>query len=73
MGLRNGHAYSLLGAAVLSDGTKLVQLRNPWGSTEWEGDWSDESPLWNDTNSHVRGAAKDDGCFWIPVRGRPDM
>lgn len=24
----------------------LVKLRNPFGTYEWEGDWSDKSPLW---------------------------
>lgn len=22
--------------------------RNPWGSMEWTGDWSDNSPLWTE-------------------------
>jgi hypothetical protein len=28
-----------------SDGTKLVQVRNPCGEHEWKGDYSDNSPL----------------------------
>lgn len=23
--------------------------RNPWGDTEWTGDWSDSSPLWTES------------------------
>ncbi|EKD51517.1 MAG: hypothetical protein ACD_62C00241G0006 [uncultured bacterium] len=45
------HAYSVLGVKE-RNGTKYVQLRNPWGYKEWTGDGSD---------------AVDDGTFWMPL------
>jgi len=41
MGIVEGHAYSVLDCQDI-DGNQLVQLRNPWGSSEWKGDWSDQ-------------------------------
>jgi hypothetical protein len=73
-GLVGGHAYSILKAvnATAADGSplQLIQLRNPWGSFEWNGAWSDGSPLW-DQNPAVavlvgRGVVAEDGCFWMP-------
>lgn len=29
-GLVQGHAYNVLGYAILSDGTKLIKMQNPW-------------------------------------------
>ena len=49
---------------------EMLRLRNPWGSFEWTGDWSDESPLWK-KHSDVRracdggGEQADDGFFWM--------
>lgn len=47
---------------------KLVKLRNPWGTFEWKGDWSDKSPLWK-KHPHIAKKLKfedaDDGCFWM--------
>ena len=45
-GLVNNHAYTVLGVKMLSNGTRLVKLRNPWGYEVYFGDWSDISPLW---------------------------
>jgi len=56
VGLVAGHAYSVIQAREVSEnalgklssgGTfRLMQLRNPWGTYEWKGDWSDKSSLW---------------------------
>lgn len=47
---------------------RLVQLRNPWGTFEWKGDWSDKSKLWK-KHPHVAKELKfvdsDDGAFWM--------
>ena len=51
----------------MGDETVLLQLRNPWGDTEWEGDWSDNSPCWTDDIKKQVNFVDDpdDGCFWM--------
>eukprot|EP00501_MAST-03F_sp_TOSAG23-6_P001381 GSMAST32.ASY1.ANO1.1435.1 assembled CDS len=51
--------------------TKLVQLRNPWGSFEWKGDWSDKDverwekhPKIRRQLGYKRGGSND-GRFWM--------
>ena len=45
---------------------KLCKVRNPWGNTEWDGDWSDNSALWTpEIRSELRYEKADDGIFWI--------
>ena len=50
-GLWAGHEYSLLKLEVVktSDGrwVQLLQIRNPWGNGEFNGDWSDGSKKWD--------------------------
>ena len=41
-GLVAGHVYSLL-RVVDAWGNRLVCLRNPWGSDEWTGKYSDQN------------------------------
>ena len=42
-GLVPGHAYTLISARRLECGVELLKIRNPWGTFEWEGAWSDHS------------------------------
>lgn len=41
MGIQPGHAYAIQDFENIAD-TKLVQLRNPWGEGEWNGEWGDQ-------------------------------
>lgn len=67
-GVIKGHAYSVL-RAVEAKGKRFVLVRNPWGSTEWTGPWSDGSkewtPEWLKLLDHTFG---DDGQFWMLYR-----
>lgn len=77
-GLVQGHAYSILDVREPKEGSnlnplakkfRLVKLRNPWGSFEWSGPWSQGSEEWAE---HPRLAAKvlrdretEKGTFWM--------
>ena len=65
-GLVPGHAYSIISAAEYN-GIKLLNIRNPWGNFEWDGDWSDKSHLW--TEDMIKGfnavLDENDGSFWM--------
>jgi hypothetical protein len=47
-GLVPGHAYTVVQARIIQHGkyagSRVLQIRNPWGSFEWGGAWSDQSP-----------------------------
>ena len=66
-GIVQGHAYTVLRLKAV-EGFRFVRFRNPWGKFEWDGAWSDASPLWT---QHPRVAVKlrqeavDDGAFWM--------
>lgn len=73
LGLVTGHAYAVLEVFQARDGTRLLQLKNPWASKGWTGKYSPhDRASW--TNHTLRAevgynpevAAKhDDGIFWI--------
>ena len=51
-GLPYMHAFSVMQVLEVTDDEggmhRIVQLRNPWGSERWAGDWSDSSGRWTD-------------------------
>ena len=49
LGIVEGHAYSILDSREVQTETgveRIIKIRNPWGSYEWNGDWSDKSSKW---------------------------
>ncbi|KAL4512168.1 hypothetical protein ABPG72_005170 [Tetrahymena utriculariae] len=70
-GIISGHAYAILDAKVVTsrDGEeRIIQLRNPWGQSEWQGDWSDKPDKWTpELKELCRYSDENDGLFWIPV------
>lgn len=66
-GLHSGHAYSILKVRQVKQ-FQLLQIRNPWATGEWKGDWSDKSDMW-DKHPEVKKAVGfvdvDDGAFWM--------
>ena len=68
-----GHAYSII-AAKEAKGHKLLQIRNPWGNFEWDGDWSDNSQLWTREMIDIIKPNFDaaDGTFWMSYKDFTD-
>lgn len=67
-GFISSHAYAVLQAWEEGD-LRLLKLRNPWGKTEWTGDWSDGSKLWTpEMMMKLKHSFGDDGIFWISYK-----
>lgn len=79
-GLVKGHAYAVtavkkvrLGHGLLAffknETIPLIRMRNPWGTIEWKGAWSDSSEEWSKVGDTERGnlgiTVADDGEFWM--------
>lgn len=72
IGLVTGHAYAVLSVVQTQTGTRLLQLKNPWGHMSWKGNycphdtanWSDPQ-LCKDVGYDPRSHNTDDGVFWI--------
>jgi len=68
-GLVGGHVYSVL-AVVEACGQKLVQCRNPWGTGEWKGKYSDanKNGEWTAELKAATGwTGLNDGKFWMSM------
>ena len=72
-GIVQGHAYTFLNATLLDTGEgeeRVVQLRNPWGSGEFKGKWSDSYHGWKKISEPERkridfDSNRDDGIFFM--------
>ncbi|KAK3985233.1 calpain-D [Cladorrhinum sp. PSN332] len=68
-GITEGHAYNIMEARTLKNGTRLVKLRNPWGKNRkgiWEGAWSDGSKEWTtEVQEELGHQFGSDSVFWI--------
>lgn len=42
-----------------------VKLRNPWGRTEWNGDWGRRSQRWTPEWRRQLDYHDDSGTFWM--------
>nr|QHX41520.1 calpain-B isoform X1 [Octopus vulgaris] len=75
-GLICGHAYSITCCKFVEIETPrkkgkipMVRIRNPWGESEWNGAWSDQSEEWKFISQAERNEIglvyEDDGEFWM--------
>lgn len=83
-GVEANHAYSLMKCfeEKLDNGQaiRLVQIRNPWGFGEWNGDWADYSkgklPDCWEKNPELKKRLKVRcfvffwWCYWLEMKAR---
>lgn len=70
-GLVGSHAYAVIRVAEVTTDSgqeRILKIRNPWGQTEWNGDWSDDSDKWTPAlRAELQVEQVDDGTFWMPL------
>ena len=67
-GLVKGHAYTVLGTARLSNGKRLVKIRNPWGQELFKGAYGEKSKLWNEATKREAGhKGENDGIYFTDI------
>ncbi|GFS15442.1 calpain-2 catalytic subunit [Elysia marginata] len=71
-GMVPNHSYVVTGAAevpYVDVAVKLIRMRNPWGDTEWQGEWCDGGDEWKRVPETIKRelevTSKDDGEFWM--------
>lgn len=71
-GVVSSHSYSLLSVHAFKSGreqVRLLKLRDPWGTSIWDGDWSTNSPKWTEKIKQELGVQEKEaeGIFFIAV------
>jgi hypothetical protein len=75
LGLAMSHAFTVLGVNTITDSAtgeevRLVRIRNPWGSEQYSGPWSDGDDSWTAENKaqiEDWDSAVADGIFFIDI------
>ena len=68
LGLCAGHAYTIINIVKMEEnGVRLVKLKNPWGNTEFTGEWSDGSRKWTPElkKKYKYEGDEDEGIFFM--------
>lgn len=67
--VREGGSYRLVREGENMSGQtveRILKLRNPWGTGEWKGSWSDNSSEWNQSlRQQLNYFTSDDGVFYM--------
>jgi len=62
-----GHAMTVLGVVKLSNGAKLVKMRNPHGEYHYNGPYSKASEWTAASKKEAKWDSADDGIFFAPI------
>lgn len=64
-GLVDDHAYAIISVYDV-EGNKLIEMYNPWGKKEWQGDWSKNSEKWTPELRKKLGVTEEEnGIFFM--------
>ena len=69
-GIVGGHAYSVSSVHTLSNGARVLKIRNTWGNTEWTGAYSDSDAYWTKNTADANKVGftnSNDGTFIMKV------
>ena len=68
IGLEENFCYGILAVRALN-GHRLLQLNSCYTPLQWEGEWCDGSPLWDqypDVKDALELQVRREGSFWMP-------
>jgi len=72
MGLAGSFAYAIVDVMEIEmkDGVEqIIRLRNPWGTKEWAGEWSESSNIWTEDlrfRLNCQGSkSEEEKVFWM--------
>ena len=68
--LETGHDYTLINIYTVGDNIKLVKLKNPFGCSEYNGDWEDSDDKWT---PEIKAQCEfneenNEGIFYMPYK-----